>query len=343
MKKIILAVILLLLVVGAYIGFQKYEAYIMPNVPAELTDPIVEIPTGSTFDEVAEMLYAGGKIKDKASFREVAERLAYVRNPMRAGRYRIEPGWSNLTLVRHLRGGKQETVKVVLSTARMTEEVAGKVSEIIEPDSLALWSLWQDKKYLAEIGYTPETLMSLFIPNTYDFFWNTSPKKFTERMLTEHEKFWKKNNRLAKAKALDMTTAEVYTLASIIEKETNKISERPRMAGVYLNRLNLGMLLQADPTSVFATRDFMTKRVTDYHTTFDSPYNTYKYGGLPPGPIHMASISSIDAVLNSEDHKYLYFCAVGDGSGTHNFAKTLAQHNRNAAIYRANLRKRGRR
>lgn len=162
-------------------------------------------------------------------------------------------------------------------------------------------------------------------------------------MIKEHDKFWAKNNRKEKADAMERSPEEVYALASIVEKETNNISERPRMAGVYLNRLRIGMPLQADPTSVFATKDFTTKRVTDYHTTFDSPYNTYMYRGLPPGPIAMSSIASIDAVLNSEDHKYLYFCAVGDGSGSHNFAKTLTQHNQNAAIYRSNLKKRGRR
>ena len=333
----------MLLVGGGFFAFQKYQAFWLPNVSNDLSDTIVEIPTGSSFDDVVDLLHEKGMLRDTSTFIEVAHRLAYVKNPMRAGRYNIKRNWNNLSLVRHLRGGKQETVKVVLSTARMSEEVAGKVAAVLEFDSLTLQTLWQDDKYLKEIGYSRETLMSLFIPNTYDFFWNTSPKKFTERMIKEHEKFWGKKGRKKKAEAMKRTPEEVYALASIVEKETNKISERPRMAGVYLNRLRIGMPLQADPTSVFATRDFTTKRVTDYHTTFDSPYNTYMYRGLPPGPIAMSSIASIDAVLNSEDHKYLYFCAVGDGSGSHNFAKTLTQHNQNAAIYRKNLKKRGRR
>lgn len=342
MKKLLIPV-LVVLAVGAWFAFTKYQAFWLPNVPSELSRTVVEIPTGSEFSEVRDLLFAQGVIVDTATFAEVAVRLSYVKSPMRAGRYEIKPGWSNLQLVRHLRGGKQSTVKVILTHARMTEEVAGKVAEPLEADSTDLRTLWQDREYLKSIGYSEETLMSLFIPNTYDFFWNTSPEKFTERMLKEHDKFWAKNNRKQRAEEMNMSPAEVYTLASIIEKETNKISERPRMAGVYLNRLKKGMLLQADPTSVFATRDFGTRRVTNYHTTFDSPYNTYMYTGLPPGPIAMASISSIDAVLNAEDHSYLYFCAVGDGSGSHNFAKTLTQHNRNAAVYRNNLRKRGRR
>jgi len=343
MKRTILIIVAALLVGGGIFAFQKYQAFWLPNVPSDLTEAVIEIPTGSSFADVVDLLHQKGMVKDTATFIEVAHQLAYVKNPMRAGRYKIKKNWNNLSLVRHLRGGKQETVKVVLSTARMSEEVAGKVADILEFDSLTLQSLWQDDKYLKEIGYSRETLMSLFIPNTYDFFWNTSPKKFTERMIKEHDKFWAKKGRKKKAKAMERRPDEIYALASIVEKETNKISERPRMAGVYLNRLRIGMPLQADPTSVFATRDFTTKRVTDYHTTFDSPYNTYMYRGLPPGPIAMSSIASIDAVLNSEDHKYLYFCAVGDGSGSHNFAKSLTQHNQNAAIYRSNLRKRGRR
>ncbi|MGK0363795.1 MAG: UPF0755 protein [Saprospiraceae bacterium] len=343
MKRIVLIIIAALLIGGGFFAFQKYQAFWLPNVPNDLTEAVVEIPTGSNFADVVDLLHKNGMVKDTATFIEVANRLSYVKNPMRAGRYKIKESWNNLSLVRHLRGGKQETVKVVLSTARMSEEVAGKVAEILEFDSLTLQTLWQDDKYLKEIGYSRETLMSLFIPNTYDFFWNTSPKKFTARMIKEHDKFWAKKGRKEKAKAMKRSPEEVYALASIVEKETNKISERPRMAGVYLNRLRIGMPLQADPTSVFATRDFTTKRVTDYHTTYDSPYNTYMYRGLPPGPIAMSSIASIDGVLNSEDHKFLYFCAVGDGSGTHNFAKTLTQHNQNAAIYRGNLKKRGRR
>ncbi|MEZ4950129.1 MAG: endolytic transglycosylase MltG [Saprospiraceae bacterium] len=150
--------------------------------------------------------------------------------------------------------------------------------------------------------------------------------------------FWSKNNRKEKAANLGLNPEEVYTLASIVERESNKNQERPTIAGVYLNRLKINMILQADPTLVFATRDFTAKRVLNFHKEFDSPYNTYMYAGLPPGPISMASISSIDAVLNRENHDYLYFCARPDGSGFHDFAKTLAQHNRNAAKYRASLR-----
>lgn len=343
MKKKLLIFFLLIIVGGGAFAYLKYRAFVAPNVPKNLENPYVQIPSNSTFNDVVALLYDSQMIMDTASFSEVAHQLSYVKNPMRAGRYKVQPNWSNLKLVRHLRGGKQEAVKVILTNARLVDEVAGKASVNIEADSVQVTQLWQDEAYLSEIGYTSQTLMSLFIPNTYNLYWNTDAKGLTERLIKEHDNFWSKNDRKEKAKALDLSPAEVYTLASIVEKETNYKLERPRMAGVYLNRLRIGMLLQADPTAVFARKDFSTPRVTNYHTEFDSPYNTYMYTGLPPGPIAMASISSIDAVLNPETHKYLYFCAIGDGTGKHNFAKTLTQHNQNAAVYRANLRQRGRR
>lgn len=342
MKKIV-GVLAILAIIAGIIGFQKYQAYWSPNVRSNLENNTLEIPTGSSFSEVVYLLDSNGFLKDTSSFMEVAHQLSYVKPTMRSGRYKIQENWNNLSLVRHLRNGKQETIKLILTNARLPEEIAGKAASFIECDSLDIWELFQDENYLKKIGYTPETITSLFIPNTYDFFWNTSAEGFVERMVKENEKFWSKENRREKAAALKMTPAEVYTLASIVEKESNYNPEKPRIAGVYLNRIRIGMPLQADPTSVFARRDFTTKRVTDYHTTFDNPYNTYVYTGLPPGPIAMASISSLDAVLNHENHKYLYFCALGDGSGTHAFAKTLTQHNRNASIYRQNLRNRGRR
>ncbi|NRB52243.1 MAG: endolytic transglycosylase MltG [Saprospiraceae bacterium] len=332
----------LLLVVFTILAWWTYHRYLTgARVPADLKEYVVQIPTGSSFQEVATLLEEKGILKEPKLFEVLAERMNYIKSPMRAGQYEVKPGWNTVQLIRHLRGGKQAPVKVVLTTERMTENVAAKVARFIEADSLEIWQLFQNKDYLQEIGYTEETLMSLFIPNTYEVFWNTSPKSFMDRMIKEHERFWKQKSRLAKAKAIGLEPWEVYTLASIVEKETYKNQEKPKMAGVYLNRLEQDILLQADPTSVFARRDFNTRRVTNYHTKFDSPYNTYKYKGLPPGPIAMSSINSIDAVLEAEDHEYLFFCAKGDGSGLHNFAKTLSAHNQNAATYRANLRKRG--
>ncbi len=329
-----------LIIVG--LGFYFYQSfYKKPIVTQELDDPYIQIPSGASYEEVKDLLKEKGVEIQDMTFDKTADYMNYIKDPMRSGRYKIEKGWTMVELIRHLRSGKQAPVNVVLTNERLIENVAGKASRYLEPDSLEMLHALTDASILQEIGYTDESLMSLFIPNTYELYWNTSPRQFIERMVREHKLFWNKDNRLNKAKKLGMTTNEVYTLASIVEKETLRNEERKRMAGVYLNRLEKGMRLQADPTAVFATRDFDTPRVTNYHTQFDSPYNTYMYAGLPPGPISMSSIGSIDAVLNAESHDYLYFCAVGDGSGMHNFARTLTQHNRNAQIYRDNLRRRG--
>jgi UPF0755 protein len=338
LKKILLVAVLLAAAVAAYL---YYQVMVRPAVPANADPIIVEIPRGSDFATVVDTLIAKDVATDTTLFRRLAERMAYLRNPMRSGRYQLEPGWSYVDLIRHLRAGRQVAVDVVLTTEREPMNVAAKVARFLEADSLDFVRLFQNEAYLDSIGYTPQTLQSLFIPNTYRMYWNTTPRGFVTRMLREHETFWSQNDRAAKAEQLGLTPAEVYTLASIIEKETQRNDEKERMAGVYLNRIERGIPLQADPTAVFATRDFGVPRVLNYHTQFDSPYNTYVYAGLPPGPIAMASISSIDAVLNREQHDYLYFCARGDGSGYHNFAETLAGHNRNIAVYVANLRKRG--
>ncbi|MBK6620579.1 MAG: endolytic transglycosylase MltG [Saprospirales bacterium] len=337
-KKIILGALALVVLLGVFLGSKYYRIYFKPVVPQGLENYFVEIPTGSSGGEVEELLMAQGIISDQEGFRTVAERLKYYRDPMRPGRYEIQPGWNHLQLIRHLRGGRQTPVYVVLTNERLLENVAGKVARFIEPDSATLLNAFKNYQTISPLGYTEETLMALFIPNSYEFFWNTSPEKFLERMQKEHERFWEKDLRKEKAAKLNLTPTEVYTLAAIVEKETNQNSEKRRIAGVYLNRLRIGMRLQADPTCVFATRDFETTRVLNYHKEFDSPYNTYVYAGLPPGPIAMSSIASIDAVLNREEHQYMYFCAAGDGSGMHQFAETLAGHNQNVSRYKKNLR-----
>lgn len=341
-RRIILTGFLVVSLVVLFFVYQKYQVFYGPNVPDKLANPYLQIPTGSTFEDIQKLLEEGGFLTDSGSFLETAEWMSFIKPNMRPGRFEIQPNWSNQQLIRHLRSGKQAPVKVVLTNQRLLEEVAQKAAKFIEADSSDIQALFNDRQYIEELGYTPETLMSLFIPNTYEFFWNTNAKEFMERMVKENEKFWQKDDRLTKAKLKEMTPAEVYTMASIVEKETNQNQEKQRMAGVYLNRIKQGILLQADPTCVFATRDFTTRRVTNYHTKFDSPYNTYMYKGLPPGPIAMASIASLDAVLNAENHAYIFFCAKGDGSGLHNFAKTLRGHNQNKAAYKRNLRRRGR-
>lgn len=342
LAKIILTITFVGVLVATIFGYQKYQEIFGTSVPKAMSETTIEIPTNSSFEEVVDILKSQGLVKHEDAFRWVAKRMKYPRNPMRSGKYKIQPGWSNYELIQHLRGGKQETVKLVFNNAWTVKNVAAKVAQFIEPDSSDLVNLFLNEQFIADLGYDSATLMSLFIPNTYDFFWNTSPAKFLERMKKENAAFWEKNNRLEKAKQLDLTKEEVYALASIVERETLQNDEKRRMAGVYYNRLKTkGWRLEADPTVKFAVGDFGLRRILNKHLQIDSPYNTYKNQGLPPGPISMASIASIDAVLNVEKHDYMFFCAKGDGSGYHNFAKDLRQHNRNAAIYRNNMRKSG--
>ena len=340
LKKIGLFILIAGLI-AAFFAYNKYQDVFKPNVVEKLDDPYFYIPTNSSFDEVLHSLHEKEILLDTASFIWVADQMNYIKPKVRSGRYKLKPGWSNRELVTHLRGGKQAPVKVILNNERTIEQVAGVVAQFIEPDSQAIVGLLSDKTYLQKHGYTPATILSLFIPNTYEFFWNKSETDFFERMLKENEKFWSKNGREAKLKKQNLSKAEVYTLASIVEKETNKNDEKKRIAGVYLNRIKKGILLQADPTVVFANGDFTIRRVLNKHLKFDSPYNTYMYAGLPPGPIGMASIASIDSVLDAEDHDYIFFCAKPDLSGYHAFAKTLKGHNANANKYRRWISKRG--
>ena len=322
-------------------AYKYYNAIFKPNVPSSLQSEYLHIPTGSTFDEIVRLLKDQNFIIDEPSFRWVAVKMSYKKADMRTGRFRIQPNWSNRALVGHLRNGKQAPVNLVISTGRLPEDMASIADRFLEVDSVDVIRLLSDRSFLSSEGYTPETAMSLFIPNTYQFFWNTGAKGFFERMKKEHKIFWEKEDRLAKAKKLNMTPQEVYTLASIVERESQNKSERPTIAGLYLNRIKKGMKLDADPTVVFATRQFDLRRVLNKHLKFDSPYNTYLYKGLPPGPISLASISSIDAVLNSEDHDYIFMCAYPGNEERHAFAETIAGHNINARKYRRWLNQQG--
>lgn len=341
-RRSILLLLVIALGAGAFFAWEPIKGFLLPAVPQSIADPYVCIPTGSSFDQVVSLLKKGGFIRDEVNFRWLAEQMNYRKTPMRAGRFQVQPGWTNRQLIQQLRSGEQAPVDVVINMARLPEDVAGIASRFIEADSMELLTVFRDNNVLRQYNLTDATLISAFIPNTYEMYWNTDAKGFLARMVKERDAFWAKNNRESKAQQLGLTENEVYTLASIVERETNYNPEKTTIAGVYLNRLRINMKLQADPTCVFATRDFSTHRVTEYHTNFDSPYNTYVYKGLPPGPISMASIPSIDAVLNAEKHNYLYFCAKPDDSGNHVFAETFAAHKVNADRFQAYLRQKGR-
>ncbi len=338
-KKTLFALILIGILL---IGYAYYSITLVSVVPDSLDQPVViTIPSGADYEQAMDSLAALGITPNRAFFDPLAERMAWKREAMRSGRFVLPVGTSMVGLIRKLRNGSQQAVKVILNLEREPMNVAAKAARFLETDSLSLVRLFQNEAFLDSIGYSKETLQTLFIPNTYELYWNASPREFVARMIKEHDRFWKADGRLEKAKAKGLTPAEVYTLASIVYSESLAKSEQPRIAGLYLNRIRQGMKLQSDPTAVFATRAFGIKRVLNEHIQFEHPYNTYANYGLPPGPITMPSVSAIDAVLNPESHDYVYMCAKGDNSGLHNFAKTLAGHSRNIAVYVANLRARG--
>jgi UPF0755 protein len=280
-------------------------------------------------------LYEERVINDAVSFGFVAKILGY-QEAVKPGLYQIEPKMSNLQLVRMLRSGQQTPVRVTFNTVRTQEDLAEKISANLEVSKEQFLELLQDSVYIRKFGFEEETIMSVFIPNTYEFWWDTSAEELFERMHKEYQIFWT-DARKQKAQDLGLSQQEVSTLASIVQAESQKSDERPKIAGVYLNRLRIGMPLQADPTLVFAAGDFSIKRLTAKQMAIDSPYNTYKYAGLPPGPINLPDINSLDAVLNYEKHSYLYFCAKEDFSGYHSFAVGYDEHLSNARRYQRAL------
>jgi UPF0755 protein len=268
----------------------------------------------------------------------IALRKNYPAN-VKAGKYLIDDGMSYPGLINLLRSGNQTPVNVTFSIIRTKNDLAGRVGSQIEADSASILAFLEEPSNYSADGFNKETIISVFIPNTYEFFWNTTPEGFYQRMLKEHKKFWN-DQRISLAKEKGLNPIEVSILASIIDDEVVKGDEKPRIAGVYLNRLKRGIPLQACPTIKFALNDFTITRVLYKHLVIDSPYNTYKHQGFPPGPIGCPTIQGIDAVLNAEKHDYIYFAAKADFSGYHNFSRTLSEHNRYAAAYQRELNKR---
>lgn len=293
-----------------------------------------------TLDSVTTHLKKENIISNENSFRLVSGFLGYKDKTIKSGRFKIKPRASNFNLVRMFKSGLQTPAKITLNNIRTLDELAAKLGSYLKADSTTFMTLFQNQDLLTKFGLKRETVMTIFIPDTYEMYWDLDPQNVIERFYAINKKFWNKE-RLAKADSLMLTPQEVYTLASIVEKETNKVDERPAIAGVYLNRYHSGMPLQADPTVVFANNDFTIKRVTGKHTSLDSPYNTYMYPGLPPGPICMPEKSSIDAVLNATAHDFMFFCARPDLSGYHSFAVTFNAHVQNAKAYREFLDKNG--
>lgn len=337
--KTVISVVVILVIVAGIAAWRLYHAIYDSNVYlGERKTTHIIIPTGSTFQDVKAILYSQGMIVNANTFEWIAQRKNYPGN-IKPGRYLIHENMGNNDLINLLRSGQQDPVKLTFNNIRVKEQLAGNVARQIEADSLSILNLLNDADYLAQFDLKPETSKLLFLPNTYEVYWNTSAEQLMERMQREYKAFWNEQ-RLQKAKNIKLTPAQVGTLASIIQQETSKRDEFSRVAGVYINRLNKNMLLQADPTVVYAAGDFTIRRVLNSHLAIDSPYNTYKYTGLPPGPIALPDPRVIDGVLNYEKHDFLFFCAKDDFSGYHAFAKTYSQHLANARRYQQALNQR---
>ena len=308
------------------------------HAPLLTDDATVRLPTGGTTQTLLDSLAATGVVPDTALVREAIAERAFN---YRSGQYQLDSAWSAADLAQHLDVGGQAETRVVLTHARTLGDMAANATRFVELDSAGLMAALLDREWLADVGLTPETVISVAIPNTYNVYWDATGEELRDRLLKEQRRFWNQKDRQAKAESLGLTPTEAYTLASIVESETKHRPEQPTVAGVYANRLERGMALEADPTVVFAIGDFSLRRVLYKHLEYDSPYNTYMYPGLPPGPIAMASISSIDAVLEPEDHDYLFFVTKGDGSRTHAFARDMRGHAANIREFQRTLRERG--
>ena len=334
LRRVVWAVALLGLGICAFISYQIYRAVFANNTNFSNQSKEVYIPTDARMSELKEQL--SPMLKNWDNFVAVADRKGYSQR-IRPGRYIILAGMNNNEIVNVLRS-QNSPVRVTFNNQESLADLAGRVGSQIEADSLELLAAFTDPNWQREAGLNSDTALSAFLPNSYEFFWNTSAEQFCERMLKETKAFWTQE-RIDQAEAQGLSPQQAYALASIVQKETAQVSERPRVAGVYLNRLKKGMKLQADPTVIYAIKkytgnyDTIIKRVLYRDLELDSPYNTYKYSGVPPGPIAMPDLSSLNAVLQPEDHDYLYFVVDLSRPGYHMFAETGAQHNQNKKAY----------
>jgi UPF0755 protein len=340
LERVLMFVILSALVGVSYFAYDLYKKILKINTSFgdDIKEQYINIQSNDDFSDVIALLENKNLLVDINSFKWVSEKKNYINN-IKAGRYFINKKMNNNDLVNLLRSGKQSPVKVTFNNIRTLGEVSSKLSEFLEADSNEIHRSFIDPNFLKKNNFNTNNIISVFIPNTYEFYWNTSAEKLRKRMLKEYNSFWNRTRR-NKAAKIKLTYAEISALASIVEKEQNiKKDERPMIAGLYLNRINQNMKLESDPTLIFALKDFSINRVLNKDKKVNSPYNTYKYKGLPPGPICIPSINSIDAVLNASDHDYIFMCAKEDFSGYHNFATNYRQHLVNARKYQRMLNK----
>jgi len=336
--RVSMLVVFLGLVIMVLVVYKLYSRVFVPNVVLESEHELLYIPTGSSYEDVIKTLEEQGIIENTRSFNWVALKKGYDTR-VKPGRYKVRNGSSNNELVNMLRSGDQDPVMVVFNNVRTLDNLAGKVAQYLEADSVEFATFLSGTDLPSSYGFDAATFTSMFVPETYEFYWTTTPEEFTDRMKKEYEKFWE-GERDRKAKGMEMTREEVTTLASIVDEETLFDDENSRVAGLYINRLEQGIPLQADPTLKFALGDFSRQRILNEDKEIDSPYNTYKFKGLPPGPITIPSVAAIDGVLDYEKHRYIYMCAKADFSGYHAFARTYSQHMKNAREYQRVLNSR---
>ncbi len=336
-KRILIYLIAAILILGTGVCFTGYMLFL--TTPLCVKEPVfLYIDDNDDIDSVTIKIEKHAKNKRINGFRILTSISRYEEN-IHSGAYLLNADNSTWDIFRRLQHGLQTPVKVTIPPARTIEQLAVSVSSQLMLDKKDLLNILNDSSYCTKIGYNRYTLPALFIPDTYEVYWNISADNFIARMQKEYKRFWN-NERMAKAKNISLTPIEITTLASIVDEETNQTSEKPVVAGLYINRLKRGIPLQADPTIKFALQDFGLKRILYKHLKAESPYNTYLHTGLPPGPIRIASIAGIESVLNHAKHNYLYMCAKEDFSGFHNFASTLGQHQANARRYQQALNKR---
>ena len=336
-NRTIIFITLIIILLGGVAGYFYYRII---SSGFNIQEPVsIYINEKKDYDKLLSDLETVAQIKDPVLFQKLASFRQYNENNMLTGRYVITPSMSYFSAIRMFRNGQQTPVKVTFNNVRLKADFIEKIGEqfMFAPEKLS--EKINDPEICESFGFDTETIVSMFIPNTYEMYWNVSIDKFLERMKKEYDRFWTPE-RLEKAEAIPLTPVQVAVLASIVEEETARKADYATVAGLYINRLRKRMLLQADPTVKFAVGDFSLKRILYAHLDVDSPYNTYKYPGLPPGPIRIPSISAMDAVLNYARHNYLYMTAKEDLSGETNFAVTHSEHIRNAQKYQEALNKR---
>lgn len=334
MKKIFKYLLLAAIVLGFIVAYSAYTKVFRSIVDQNTS---IYITKTDHYDTLLDKLKEAKIIKDAPLFEALADKMN-LKSKIFPGKYILNKGSNTLDVIRKFRGNKQTAVKLVINNVNFKKDLASKISAQLNFDSVEILNYLNNQDQVSSIGYDLDNIMCLFIPNTYEMYWSPKFSSFETRMLKEHDAFWT-TERLEKAKAKGLTSNEAFILASIVEKEYKFASERKRIAGVYLNRLEIKMPLQADPTCKFAWGDLSLKRVLNIHTRNPHPYNTYYINGLPPGPICLPETSTIDAVLNAEDHSYFYFCAHADLDGKHEFNKTLSAHNAAARKYQQALNK----